>query len=242
MKRVSIVVVLAVLLMLVMPLAVNAADGIKVEAKSGDGVWVDDTWQVEMFPGEMRSTTLTLYNSASSSLNVEIPLPDSIDNGNLMFELDKTSFTMPGRSYIDVILTLRASGEATPGTYTIELLEIRSEAPLPGFGPSAPIPVVPQPEEEPDIVEPTSPESEEPLPEVPTEPEEPVEELEESKVEEPVEEEFEMEESEVFEEPEPILEPVRSWSWLFGVVIGGIFAIMMVIIYWKSRRNIKEKE
>lgn len=112
--------------LLLAPSAASAA-GIQVVTTSGDGVWTDDTWQVEIFPGESKSTTITLYNSSSSSLEVEATiLPESLDDGNLTFELDRSSFIMPGRSYTDVTLTVRANSDATPGTYTAEL-RIKSE-------------------------------------------------------------------------------------------------------------------
>jgi len=123
-----IVALIVALGLLLVPSAVSAA-GVEVVSKTGDGVWTDDTWQVDIYPGETRSTTLSLYNSSSSSLDVEVTVsPNSLDNGNLAFELDKSSFTMPGKSSADVTLSVRASGSATPGTYTTEL-KIKSEIP-----------------------------------------------------------------------------------------------------------------
>ncbi|GAI21652.1 unnamed protein product, partial [marine sediment metagenome] len=128
MKRIAIAVVLAVLLMLAMPVAASAA-GITVTGRIGDGEWTNNTWQVEIYPGETKATTIKLYNSSSSSLGVEVNIfPESLDNGNLSFELDRASFTMPGKSPTDITLTVKASGSATPGTYTAEL-EIKSEVP-----------------------------------------------------------------------------------------------------------------
>jgi len=126
MRRTIVAVILAALLLLMMPTAVSAA-GVTVGGKTGDGIWTDDTWTVNIYPGETKSTTITLYNSSSSSLGVEVAvLPDSFDNGNLTFDLDKSSFTMPGGTSADVTLTVEANGSATPGTYTAEL-EIESE-------------------------------------------------------------------------------------------------------------------
>jgi len=130
MKRIAIALILALSLLLVPSVA--SAAGIQVVDRTGDGQWTDDTWKVEIFPGETKATALTLYNSSSSSLGVEVTiLPESLDGGNLSFELDKGNFTMAGRSYADVTLTVKASGSATPGTYTAEL-RIKSEvAPTP---------------------------------------------------------------------------------------------------------------
>jgi len=135
MKRIiGTILTLVTLSFLLAPSVVSAATGIEVVSRSGDGVWTDDTWQVQMFPGGGKATTLRLYNSSSSSLAVEVTVsPSSLDNGNLTFELDKSSFTMPGKSSADVTLNARASGSTTPGTYTTEL-EIKSELPPPAGG------------------------------------------------------------------------------------------------------------
>ncbi len=128
MKRILIAVMLVLSLLLV-PSSVSAATGVTVIDRTGDGVWDGSAWQVELFPGEVKSTTLTLYNSSSSSLDVEVSIqPDSLDNGNLAFELGKSSFEMSGGSHEDITLTVRASGSAAPGTYTTELT-IKSEVP-----------------------------------------------------------------------------------------------------------------
>lgn len=128
MKRIAIATMLAAVLLLVMPTAVSAA-GVRVESKIGDGKWDGNTWEVSMFPGETANTTLTLYNSSTSSLDVEITITPNLScSGNVTFELDKSAFTMPGRSNTDITLTATASGSAVPGTYTA-ILEIKSEIP-----------------------------------------------------------------------------------------------------------------
>ena len=125
-----IVAVILILGLLLIPSVASAASGVQVVSKTGDGNWTDDTWQVEIYPGETKSTNLTLYNPSSSSLAVEVNVtPNSQDNGNLVFELNKSNFTMTGKSYDNVTLTVKANGSTTPGTYTAEL-EI-AEGPAP---------------------------------------------------------------------------------------------------------------
>jgi len=134
MKRVAILVpIILALGLLLLPAAVSAA-GIEEVAKTGDGFWTGDTWQVDVYPGETKVTAITLHNSSSSALEVEATiLPESLDGGNLTFELDKASFNMPGISYTDVTLSVTANGSATPGTYTTELT-IKFEIPSTGGG------------------------------------------------------------------------------------------------------------
>lgn len=119
MKKIVVVVILILSLLLVTSPAYAA--GVTVTGKTGDGVWVGNTWKVDIYPGETKSTVLTLRNSSSSSLDVEVSvLPSSLDNGNLTFGLNKTEFTMSGRSYANVVLSVEASGSATPGIYTTD--------------------------------------------------------------------------------------------------------------------------
>ena len=229
MKRTIIAIVLALALpLLLAPSAISAASGVQVVGRTGDGEWTNNTWQVEIYPGESKSTTLNLYNSSSSSLGVEVTIfPESLDNGTLTFELDKTNFTMPGRSYADTTISVKASGSTTPGTYTAEL-EIKSEV--------APEDVVtpeePTEPEEPEVVEPEEPELVEPEPEEP-------------EVVEPEEEEPEVVEPEVIgpgEEEEEIIvlpeKPGAPWG-LIGGVVGGL-AAAGGIGYWLWRRRRKE--
>jgi len=120
MKRILITIMLALGLLLI-PSPVSAASGVEVVERSGDGTWEGSTWKVGLYPNETKSTAIKLYNSSSSSLGVEVSTqPDSLDNGNLAFELNETNFTMSGGSHFDVVLTVKASGNATPGTYTAE--------------------------------------------------------------------------------------------------------------------------
>jgi len=128
MKKIMVLILTLALALLMVPSVASATSGVTVVDRIGDGAWTDNTWQVEIYPSEVKSTTLTLYNSSTSSLDVEVTItPDSF-NGNLIFELDKSIFTMSGKSYVDVTLTVKASGSAAPGIYTAEL-EIKSEVP-----------------------------------------------------------------------------------------------------------------
>ncbi len=236
MKRPIIAIVLALALpLLLVPSAVSAA-GVAVVDRTGDGVWTNNTWQVEIYPGESKSTTISLYNSSSRSLGVEVTIfPESLDNGNLTFKLDKANFTMPGKSYADVTLSVKANGSATPSTYTAEL-GIKSEvAPKDGVTP-APTPPVsePTPEEPTEPTEPEEPELVEPEPEEPEVVEPEVVEPDEV---EPEEEEPEVVEPEVIEpgeeEEEVIVLPAKPetpWG-LIRNIVGGL-AVAGGIGYW----------
>ena len=101
---------------------VGTAGVITIVSRTGDGIWNGDTWKVEVYPGEAKSTTIKLYNSSYSKLNVEVRIkPKSLDGGNLIFELDKENLTMVKKSYMEVTLTVKVSEDTKPGTYSVEL-------------------------------------------------------------------------------------------------------------------------
>lgn len=138
MKRILIAVIL-ILSLLLIPITVSAASGVEVANRTGDGEWIGNIWEVSIYPNETKATTITLYNSSSINLDVEVTIvPDSLDNGNLTFGLSSENFTMLGKSYTDVTLTVEASGSTTPGTYTTEFTikaeEILDPSPITGGG------------------------------------------------------------------------------------------------------------
>jgi len=127
-KRIIAIILIVPLLLIASP--ASASSSIEIFDRVGDGTWIGDTWEVNVYPGEVKATTLTLYNSSSESAEVELTiLPDSLDNGNLLFELDKSGFTMPGKSHANVTLAVKASPTATPGTYTSELRITKAVSP-----------------------------------------------------------------------------------------------------------------
>ncbi|MBA7626053.1 hypothetical protein ES703_33491 [subsurface metagenome] len=147
MRRTAIIIAVIIALILALVLASSAsAQGVSIMGKTGDGTWVGDTWKVDIYPGEEKSTTIGLYNPSTLSASVEAAVvPESLDNGNLVFELSQSSFNMLGGERVDVVLSVKASPSATPGTYTAEL-KIRSElvtptpTPPPVYYPPGPAP------------------------------------------------------------------------------------------------------
>jgi len=134
MKKLMIIPILLLALLLI-PVTASAASGVYVVDKAGDGNWTDDIWWVSIYPGETKSTNLTLRNPSSSSLAVWVNVtPSPFANDNLTFGLSETNFTMSGGSTKKVILSVIANGSATPGNYTAKL-ELKSEVPTPGKGP-----------------------------------------------------------------------------------------------------------
>lgn len=123
---------------LLIPIPASAASNVYVVDKIGDGTWSDNTWQIDIYPGETKSTTLTLRNPSSDSLAVWISImPSLLDNGNLVFELNKHYFVIPGKKYDEVTLRVVANNSAMPGNYSAELKiksEIPSSIPSPGGG------------------------------------------------------------------------------------------------------------
>jgi len=133
MRKIAIAGMLALCLTLLITPVASAA-GISITSKIGDGAWVGDNWQVAMYPAETKTAVLTLYNSSSSSLDVEVSvIPTSLDDDNVTFEVDSPAFTMSGKAYADITLTASASGSATPGVYEAEF-ELKFEVAPSGGG------------------------------------------------------------------------------------------------------------
>lgn len=110
----------------------SAAGGIIIVSKTGDGIWDGSTWKVELYPGETKTTTIELYNSSDSKLNIKVRIkPKSLVGRNLIFELDKKNFTMAKKSYSSVILIVETNEGTPPGTYSAEL-EIKVAGSLKG--------------------------------------------------------------------------------------------------------------
>ncbi|GAI85511.1 unnamed protein product, partial [marine sediment metagenome] len=74
MRRTIVLILILGLLLVPAPSVANADSGIQVVDRTGDGQWTGDTWEVNIYPGETKVTALTLYNSSSSSLDVEVTI------------------------------------------------------------------------------------------------------------------------------------------------------------------------
>lgn len=150
MKRMMAVVVLALGLLLV-PLVADAALGIQLVSRTGDGTWSGNIWHVRIYPGEVKSTTLTFYNSSTGSLEVRTTVsPNLPSSSDVTFGLDRSSFAIPSRGLTTITLMAKASGDATPGMYLAELhleLEVPPLYPPPvvGSGGGTSVVVVPTP-------------------------------------------------------------------------------------------------
>ncbi len=142
MRKIVVIALMLALGLMLVPSLTTAWIGVYVVGKTGDGTWVGSTWKVDIYPGEEKSTTLTLYNPTVLPVSVEVAVaPESLDNGNLTFELSQSGFVLPKKAHAAVVLTVKASGNATPGTYTAEL-RIKSEVATQPPAPPGPGPVV----------------------------------------------------------------------------------------------------
>lgn len=131
-----VIALIIILALLLVPSPARAASGIKIVDRVGDGTWIGNTWKVNVYAGEGKATTLTFYNSSKDLAEVDISIvPNSLDDGNLLFELDKLTFTILGKSYVEVTLAVKASGSAAPGTYYSEL-KIKATSPPSVISPS----------------------------------------------------------------------------------------------------------
>jgi hypothetical protein len=122
--RLAVVAIAAILVvgLLMGSSATSAAGGVTILSKTGDGSWDGTTWKVAMCPGETKTTTVRLYNSSGSKLNLQARVkPKSLERGDLIFELDDKNFTIAKKSYAEVTLVVTASSSVRPGTYSVGL-------------------------------------------------------------------------------------------------------------------------
>lgn len=118
MKKLIAVILLGLLLL---PSTTNADSPIKIIDKTGDGYWVDDTWQVSLYPGETAKTTLSIRNNTANPMEVELGISPDGHYDEVKFRWDDDEFTIKGKHTVDATLYVKVSGSAAPGKYTGEL-------------------------------------------------------------------------------------------------------------------------
>ena len=146
----KVLIALLVIAFLFIPAQSVSAAGVSISQTDGDGTWSGDTWSVDIYPNEEKSTTITLYNASTYQNDIEVVSnPESFDNGNVTFTLSQSVFSMPGKSYAGFTLTVRANAQTAPGVYSSSI-EISMQENLPAY-----VPPVEEPEEP--IEEPEAP-------------------------------------------------------------------------------------
>jgi len=116
-------VLIPLLLVAITPVPAEAAFDLEVVSKDGDGYWIGNTWFIDLYPAETKTTTIHLYNPTRNTVHVDAQtFPTSQDKGNLVFIPNKIYFHLSSRSYSTVELTATASGSTTPGVYSAELV------------------------------------------------------------------------------------------------------------------------
>ena len=205
--------VLIILGMLLVPTSVGADNGIKIVDQTGDGVWIE-TWWIEMYPGETKSTSLEFKNESGNTLEVTFFVTHS--SGLLSCWCYRTFTVAPGETFKDCIV-ITASGSIPPGVHE---LTWKAESSIVG-GPNGHGEVPQNGEDE-----------EEPIDDEPVE--EPIEEpIEEEPDEEPIDEPDEEEEEDDVRG--------RNDRWLLlGVLIASL--ILWGVILVKRKKSGKEKE
>ena len=122
-KDMVIILVIVIGLVLAVSLvpAVAGADlGLRITDKTGDGYWHGHTWEVDIYPGEEKSTSFTLYNPTGDELEVELAVEGSPNDG-LEFDLSDSEFTLPSKEEERGALSVQARHDTEPGTYFVEL-------------------------------------------------------------------------------------------------------------------------
>jgi len=109
--KVVIVVVLVSLLLLVG--CVPLTKDISITKVSGDGTWTACTWTVSAYPGETKTLTLRVSNTAKTSSTVLITT-----TGGVQTLTGAGTYIIPSKGTKDVTITWNVSPSAIPNTYT----------------------------------------------------------------------------------------------------------------------------
>jgi len=127
-KRIIVIVIILILGSLLVPSVVSADSGTstlagtEITGKTGDGNWIDNTWKVTMYPGEQKSTTITLSNRRPKDITLTLSVTPSIfDDGNVIINLDNSTLIVPAKSEACAVISASATGSATPETYSAEI-------------------------------------------------------------------------------------------------------------------------
>jgi hypothetical protein len=137
-KRIIIIVLVVLSLILIPTVSVNGATPIRISDISGDGVWVGNIWNVEMYPMETKYANILLYNSLNENTTVNASInPETHNNGSVVFSLNKTLFNMAPNSYTTVLLTVTANGNTKPDIYS-SIFSFSYYIPDPYYPPSTP--------------------------------------------------------------------------------------------------------
>ena len=103
--------------------AAGTWESISILGTEGDGEWNSPTWQVSLYAGESKETTITFANSYTKDIAITLSvLAKSDDNGNLTFGFDNPEvMIIPARGNTTVVLRVEASQSVKPGIYSASI-------------------------------------------------------------------------------------------------------------------------
>jgi hypothetical protein len=110
MKKALISIVLALVLVVG---CVPLTKDLTVTKVSGDGTWTACTWTVSAYPGETKSITIKVTNTAKTSSTVLITT-----SGEVQTLTGAGTYIVPAKGSKDITITWNVSPSAIPNTYT----------------------------------------------------------------------------------------------------------------------------
>jgi len=107
---------IAILLMLpLMPLAISASPNIEVIDWDGDGRWKNDTWYIDLYPGEEASMEVEIESSEDAVVYVEYDMPRGL---SIYFDPPALEIEEDDSEWIEI--TVYAPGDIEPDEYEID--------------------------------------------------------------------------------------------------------------------------
>ena len=98
---------------------IAATEPVWLSGCQGDGEWHSPHWVVSMYANERKETTVTFGNSADEDVPVTLTaIPESQDNGNLIFGFDQPELVIPAKGKASVVFWVETTQGVAPGTYS----------------------------------------------------------------------------------------------------------------------------
>jgi len=115
MRKILIATIAVILMLSLTPLTISASNPIEVVDWDGDGRWKNDTWYINLYPGEKVSMELKIESSEDAVVYIEYDIPR-----DLFIYFDPPAFEIEEDDSEWIEITVYALGDIEPDEYEID--------------------------------------------------------------------------------------------------------------------------